>query len=316
MTDEMNSSNGTSHALPSLQSLQAFERAATSGSFAMAADQLRRTPSAISHSIRDMEQRLGVTLFQRTGRSIRLTDAGAVYLKAVQSALQELQTATSLLVQSQNKDLVRLSALPFFTSAILLPNLPLFELTYPHLDLRIETSNAYADILNGEADAAIRFGNAHSGDLAVTPLATVFGQPAASPEYLASAPPLQIPEDLRAHTLIHVRQNTGAWREWYHAQTGEHLSAGRELVFDSILGALDAVKRGLGVGLSMHPLINTYPGFGTDFVPVFPGLLGPGSTYNFVCRKPINDRQSIQSTLKWLRGILADAASTGYTFSV
>lgn len=291
-------------ALPSMAALAAFERAAARSSFAEAGKDLGRTPSAVSHAIKDMETKLGVDLFERAGRTVRLTEAGAVYFEAVQRALSGLRVATDRLRRTRDDNVIRISALPFFTSAVLLPNLARFEKDHPAFDLRIETTNAYADIVNGEADIGIRFGKARSEDLVCVPLISVSGRPIASPRYLETAPKLDRLEDFNRHALIHVRQNEAAWRQWYAGHGGETLRSTRNLNFDSLLGSLDAVKRGLGVGLAMHPLIESYPGFGSDFVPVFDALEAQSRDYYFVCRTPIRSDKKIRSVLAWLEAAL------------
>ncbi len=300
MINEENSSNLNTSDLPSMPALLAFERAAARSSFVGAARDLGRTPSAISHAVKDLEDRLGISLFERVGRSVKLTKAGAIYLDAVQTSLSELQAATRRLVRSQEAQVIRVSALPFFTSAILLPNLGRFEADYPQYDLRLETSNGYADILNGEADIALRFGEEHSEDLVCKPLIAVGGQPIASPSYLKNSLPVRQLQDFNRHTLIHVRPNEKAWQNWFTAHGGDELNSKHNLIFDSILGALDAVKNGLGIALGMYPLISAYRGYGVDFVPVSKPAAGFTMNYNFICQKTAFRDRKIQHTLKWL----------------
>lgn len=305
MIDEKYSSNEGRDTLPSLANLLAFEAAAQSRSFAEAAKQLGRTPSAVSHAIRDMEQKLGVPLFKRAGRAVVLTDAGEEYFASVRDALAMLQSATRRLKQGREHHTIRVSALPFFTSAVLLPNLGRFERENPDYELRIETSNAYADVLNGDADIAIRFGRERSDHLYCKPLVGVRGQPIASADYLASTSDINSVQDLEKHTLIHVRPNKAAWREWGATQGVDDLTGKSTLTFDSILGALDAVKVGRGIALSMSPLIETYPGFGQAFVPVLMPGSSFGSVYNFVCRHTNVEDQKIRRTLRWLENSLS-----------
>ena len=290
--------------LPSMAGLQAFEAAARHASFAGAAAELGRTPSAISHAIKDLESKLRTSLFERSGRSVTLTDTGQDYLGSVQTALADLNAAAKRLQQKREDHIVRISALPFFTSAVLLPNLSRFESDYPDLELRIETSNVYADVQNGEADIAIRFGSQHIGNLYCKPLVEVRGQPIAAPAYLASNPPISCADDLRAHTLIQVQPDLQAWKSWGLANGAEELSGQHALTFDSILGAIDAVKAGSGIALGMAPLIKTYPGYGIDFVPILSSGVARGIPYQFVCRKTAVEDQKIRRTLKWLESAI------------
>ncbi len=310
MIHEKISSLDAAITLPSMASLLAFEAAARHGSFAGAAQELGRTPSAVSHAIRDLEVRLNALLFERAGRAVRITNAGAEYLISVQSALEVLQSATRRFQRRSDDHVIRISALPFFASAVLLPNLSRFESENPQIELRIETSSSYVDILNGEADIAIRFGREHVGDLICKPLISITGQPIASPDYLASSPPIATAKDLDSHTLIHVRANRNAWQTWAEAHDMQALSGQSSLTFDSILGAIDAVKSGLGIALSMAPLIETYPGYGQSFVPVLGPVEDRNAVYNFICHRNKYQDRKIQRTLEWLESSIGFQKNT------
>ncbi len=301
MKDELISTKDDELHLPSMAALRTFEKAATLGTFAAAAAELGRTPSAVSHAVKELEDQLGLPLFNRKGRSIQLTAAGTQYHDAVRKMLNELRIATSALRRRRDTNMVRISALPFFTSTILLPNLNRFETSFPDLELKIETSNSYTDVANGETDIAIRFGDAHSQGLVTVPLIQVSGQPVAAPEYLRDAPALESPEDLHQHTLIHVRQNPSAWSNWYNANASGELQPKRDLTFDSILGALDAVQRGAGIALAMHPLIQNYPGYGRSIIPIWKRTTERSAQYNFICQKPVLGDRKIHRTLQWLK---------------
>ena len=311
MVDEENSSKPRLD-IPSLQALQAFQRVAERRSFTAAARDLGRTPSAISHAIRDLEARLGATLFLREGRQATLTSAGAELLPSVDKGLAELEAGVRRLQRGRRPHLLRISALPLFTSSVLLPNLAAFERRFPDLELHIETANAYADVANGAADAAVRFGAAQVEGLAVVPLIRVFGVPVCAPFYLERSPPLLGAEDVQKHTLIHVAQQPNAWTEWVVEQGAPPPpNAADGLTFDSYLGALDAAKRGLGLALAMGPIIEGFPGYGREIAPAAPALRRPkksgggDKTFNFVCRKSEYESRKIQSALRWLKESLA-----------
>ncbi len=310
MIDENNSSIQNPVSLPSMAALLAFELAASHESFARAAKEMGRTPSAVSHAIKELEDSLGVHLFERVGRVIKLTDVGRDYLAAVHKSLTDLRAATRAVQTTRDRNTIRLSALPFFTSVILLPNLNRFHTEHPGFELRLETSNAYADVLNGEADIALRFGADHSAGLECLPLIQVRGQPVASEGYLDGAPALETLEDFNQHTLLFVRQNPSAWQDWYASHGGGRLDAKNAIVFDSVLGALDAVKAGLGIAMSMQPLISAFPGYGDDIFPVFPEAQDRSRHYNFVCRRAALEERKVQVTLQWLREALSSFVSS------
>ncbi len=307
MNDEDNSSY---LAVPSTTCLLAFERAATHLSFVEAANDLGRTPSAISHAVRALEQQIGVGLFERVGRTVRLTEAGADYCEAIRPALRELELATLQAQRACNTNVVRISALPFFTSTVLLPNLARFEERNPGLELKIETSNAYVDIRRGEADIALRFGSDHSQGLACKPLVSVSGLPVVSPNYLENAPPLSEPRDILNHTLIHVRPNLAAWQNWLESAGCEIADAEDDLVFDSILGALDAAENGHGIALAMAPLIRRHPSFGTRLTAPLTEVSAERQDYNFLCQEAKWLSPNIQKTYRWLQDCVADFADS------
>ncbi|WP_379553849.1 LysR substrate-binding domain-containing protein [Qipengyuania sp. DGS5-3] len=305
MNDENNSSIST---VPSTTSLMAFERAAAHLSFIDAAVALGRTPSAISHAVRALEQQIGVSLFERVGRTVRLTNAGADYCEAIRPALRELELATIQAQRARQTNVVRISALPFFTSTVLLPNLAKFEEKNPSLELKIETSNAFADIRRGEADIALRFGSGRSQGLTCKSLVSVRGLPVASPQYLQDARPLNHPRDILNHTLIHVRASPAAWQDWLTAAGCATDMGSPGLAFDSILGALDAAENGHGIALAMDPLIRRHPSFGTRLTAPLNEANAKTQDYNFLCQESHWLSPNIQKTYRWLQDCVAEFA--------
>src|SRR3981189_1903115 len=166
-------------AIPPLTALLAFERAASQLSFRRAARDLALSPSAISHQIRGLELQFGVKLFVRGARSVRLTADGERYLAKVSAALAMLQEAGREMLRHRrgNGDEIWISALPFFTSTVLIPALADFKRRHPATTLRIEATHQYADFNSSQVDVAIRYGRAHSTGLKFEPLVAVTGLP-------------------------------------------------------------------------------------------------------------------------------------------
>src|SRR5882724_932746 len=164
-------------AIPPLTALLAFERAASQLSFRRAARDLSLSPSAVSHQIRGLEEQFGVKLFIRGARSVRLTTDGERYLAKVSLALASLQEASREMLRQRRGGSGELwiSALPFFTSTVLIPALPDFKRRHPALTLRIEATHQYADFTSSRVDVAIRHGREHSTGLKFEPLVEVTG---------------------------------------------------------------------------------------------------------------------------------------------
>src|ERR1700676_4065445 len=170
-------------AIPPLTALLAFERAASQLSFRRAARDLSLSPSAISHQIRGLEAQFGVRLFVRGARSVRLTADGERYLAEVSVALAALQEAGRDMLRHRRGGGSELwiSALPFFTSTVLIPALPDFKRRNPATTLRIEATHQYADFNASRVDVAIRYGREHSAGLKFEPLIEVTGLPVCAP---------------------------------------------------------------------------------------------------------------------------------------
>src|SRR6266481_9149373 len=201
-------------AIPPLTALLAFERAASQLSFRRAARDLALSPSAISHQIRGLEAQFGVKLFVRGARSVRLTADGERYLAKVSVALASLQDASRDLLR-QRRDIgseLWISALPFFTSTVLIPALPDFKRRHPATTLRIEATHQYADFNASRVDVAIRYGREHSTGLKFEPLVEVKGLPVCAPALIKGG--LQQPQDLSGQVLIHLTTQPRSWPAW------------------------------------------------------------------------------------------------------
>src|SRR5260370_6520632 len=242
-------------AIPPLTALLAFERAAAQLSFRRAARDLSLSPSAISHQIRGLEAQFGVKLFVRGARSVRLTADGERYFAGVSVALAALQDASRDMLRHR-RDIgseLWISALPFFTSTVLIPALPDFKRRHPATTLRIQATHQYADFNASRVDVAIRYGREHSTRLKFEPLVAVKGLPVCAPALVKAG--LRSPEDLSRQVLIHITTQPRAWPAWLKEAGLSHLEPRGHLSLDSVPAMLEAAQHGLGVTLAMSPLI-------------------------------------------------------------
>jgi LysR family glycine cleavage system transcriptional activator len=146
-----------------------------------------------------------------------------------------------------------ISALPFFTSTVLLPALPDFRRRNPGLTLRIEATHQYADFNASRVDVAIRYGREHSTGLKFEPLVAVSGLPVCAPALTKGG--LRTPEDLSGQVLIHLTTQPRSWPAWLKDAGVPDLAARGHLWLDSVPAMLEAAEHGLGVTLAMAPLI-------------------------------------------------------------
>jgi LysR family transcriptional regulator, glycine cleavage system transcriptional activator len=287
-------------AIPPLTALLAFERAASQLSFRRAARDLALSPSAISHQIRGLEAQFGVKLFVRGARAVRLTADGERYLAKVSVALAGLQEAGREMLRHRrdNSSELWISALPFFTSTVLIPALSDFKRRNPTTTLRVEATHQYADFNSSRVDVAIRYGREHSTGLKFEPLIEVRGLPVCAPALVKSG--LRNPEDLSRQVLIHLTSQPRAWPAWLTEAGVAQTIARGHLWLDSVPAALEAAEHGLGVALAMAPLIKARPGFGKKLVAPFDAKTSPGETIYLVSRTEQARDRRIAALRRWI----------------
>src|SRR5258705_47891 len=231
-------------AIPPLTALLAFERAASQLSFRRAARDLALSPSAISHQIRGLEALFGVKLFVRGARSVRLTADGERYFAKVSAALAALQEAGREMLRHRRDrgGELWISALPFFTSTVLIPALADFKRRNPATTLRVEATHQYADFNSSPVDVAIRYGREHSTGLKFEPLIEVRGLPVCAPALIKGG--LSKPEDLSRQVLIHLTSQPRAWPVWLRQAGVAEMTPRASLWLDSVPAIHEAAADG------------------------------------------------------------------------
>lgn len=151
--------------LPPLTALRCFEAVARLGGVTLAARELHVTHSAVSQQIKLLEELMGLALFVREGRGLRLTDEGRLYSLDIRAALRGIAQATQLAQgRPQDSELV-IATLPSFALHWLLPRLDGFRALHPNYRLRLQTSLAVQDLRSGLVDIGIRMGQGHWPDM-------------------------------------------------------------------------------------------------------------------------------------------------------
>lgn len=288
--------------IPSFSALRGFEAAARLGSFKKAADELALTPSAVSHQVRGLEEQLGVRLLERTERGLVITEVGRLYRESLVQALEVLHQATAQVRGHGDARLV-LCALPGFTARWLLPRLAEFHQRYPHLEVSVVTAPE-PDFAASGADMLIRYG---FGDWPGLDCDFLLGEtllPVCSPDYLASAPPLQQPADLAQHTLIYYQHLADEWPRWLASAGVAGLRGRRALELDSRNIVLQAAVNGIGVAMGRHPLIDHDLQRGLLVAP-FDLPLNTPEGYFLLCRKGEAERGKIGVFRAWLLEVCA-----------
>jgi len=234
-------------------------------SFTGAAAELRVTASAVSQSVRALEERAGVRLLQRTTRSVGLTEAGARFIARLKPALAGVYEAFGALAELRDRPagVLRLSVPRLGYQQLLAPHLHEFLATYPELRLDVAIDEALVDIVEQGYDAGIRIGEMLDREMIGVPLGGPLRSAiVASPRYFAARGKPKHPRDLQTHDCINYRgRASGVVYRWEFTENGKDFVVavdGRVLLNDGEL-MLDAALAGLGVAYVMdcaaRPLI-------------------------------------------------------------
>jgi LysR family glycine cleavage system transcriptional activator len=253
--------------LPPLNALRSFEAAARLGSFNKAADELFVTPSAVSHQIKSLEEFLGISLFRREKRRSLLTAAGEKYLSAVEHALDEIDIATRRLIASPNTSAVNISVAPAFLTRWLVPRIRDFQQVYPDVELRLSASNGPVDFFHSDTDMAIYFGYGEWDEVESHFLRGVTLMPVCSPKLLEGGKPLNTPQDLRHHTLLHVSSRPEEWQQILKKAGLPRSGANRGVTFSSTSLAMSAAMEGAGIALADIGLVEREVEYGQLIIP-------------------------------------------------
>jgi len=240
--------------LPPLNAVRVFVAAGRNLSFNGAAEELGITPSAVSHQIRQLEERLGVKLFRRLNRRVVLTGEGQAYLPPLRSALEQIATATERVSATTGGQLT-MSLMPTFAIRWLVPRLSRFQAAHPDIEVRLSTSVELVEFDKADIDLGIRYGNGDWPGLHTEKIMSEALYPACSPALLAGPEPLREPADLARFTLIQVIPRIDEWRMWLTAAGVEGVDPERGPKFATTALALEAAIGGLGLVIADRPMI-------------------------------------------------------------
>jgi LysR family glycine cleavage system transcriptional activator len=283
---------------PSLKAIKTFQVAAKHSSFAVAADELCITPSAVSHQIKTLETQLGMPLFSRGARALALTDAGARYLEQIDDLFMRLDAVTEQLRARFGRSSVRLHVPAYFASEMLLPRLSEFAKLHDGIDLRIDTSGGHGRQHVAEADISVVVGSGPWNGLVAHPLFAQSMVPACSPELLAEKPVKRY-EDLNAHTLLVHEARRDDWDRWATAVGMKELRPAQIVRIDSMSAATRAAEKKIGVALLPAELSRRKFAQGR-LVRVFDEELVTEENYTLLVRADDENRDDIRALCAWL----------------
>jgi LysR family glycine cleavage system transcriptional activator len=286
--------------LPSLNGLRAFEAAARHLSFTTAAQELHVTQTAISHQIRRLEEQLGRKLFERRNRALALTPEAESYLPSVHAAFEDLRQATARLQRLGRDDVLTVSTTASLAAKWLVTRVAAFQDAHPGIEVRITTSSHLVDFRRDQVDMAVRYGRGAWPGLRADWLMAEDIFPVCSPALLHGPKPLQRPEHLAEHTLLHVTATREDWQMWLTAAgLPRSLTERRGLTFDQSFMAMQAAIEGLGVALGRSRFVESDIAAGRLVVP-FDVRLPTDAGYYIVAPLQTADTSKVALFRRWL----------------
>ncbi|MGQ7939640.1 LysR substrate-binding domain-containing protein [Paraburkholderia sp. D1E] len=242
--------------IPPLTALRCFEAVARLGGVTPAARELHVTHSAVSQQIKVLEESMGIALFVREARGLRLTDEGRLYSLEIRSALRDITHATRRAQARPHESELVIATVPSFAQHWLVPRLASFRETHPYYRIRLLTSLQVEDLRQGVSDIGIRMGQGHWPDVAQQKLFDDEVLVVAAPHFTL-APGGRLPvtaEDVIACPLI-SSPNT-PWTEWCQAaQVAEPAAEAVVLSANDSNIVLGAVLLGQGIALERRSLV-------------------------------------------------------------
>ncbi len=241
-----------------LGDLSTFMVVAEERSFTRAAAKLGTSQSAVSHTVRRLETRLGLRLLVRTTRNVAPTEAGERLLETLRPAFDDIEQRVAALgdLRDRPAGTIRITAGEHAARKVLWPVLERLLPAYPDIKVEISVDDSLADLVEGRFDAGIRLGERLGKDMIAVPIGPDLRMVViASPDYLARHGAPQTPHDLADHACINYRLPTlGGLYAWEFEKDGQAANirvAGR-LIFNSMALVRSAVLAGMGLAVMMH----------------------------------------------------------------
>lgn len=268
---------------PNVNDLIAFIAVANERSFTKAAVRLDVSPSALSHTIRGLEERLGLRLLSRTTRNVSPTEAGERLLRTIGPHFEEIESELEALAELRDKPAgtVRISCSDYVADTMLRPRLVPFLRQYPEINIELVIDNGFTNIVERQIDAGVRLGESLSKDVIAVRIGpdwrfAVVG----APSYFERHSPPVTPQDLTSHSCINIRLPTaGHLYAWEFAKEGRTLEVRVDGQFtcNSVLPVLSAALDGLGLAYVPFELAERHLASGrliealADWCPYFQG---------------------------------------------
>jgi len=283
--------------LPPLNSLRAFEATARTGSISAAARELNVTHGAISHQVRKLEEALGVPLFVRAGRRVKLTPHAALLTPTVSTAFDNIAAATARLARPVTAGDLVIGCVPALLSLWLLPHMTSFLDLYPDIRIRLVPTNDPADMKKNDIDVHILYGDGGWTDRWVRHWTDLYLFPVVSPRLL-NEKPLRTVRDLGQHILLHADDGQ-EWHAWLSAADALDMMHERHHFMSNARLAIEGAMLGHGVALGDSITAKAMLASGNLVVP-FERSVQASSSFYVTCRNEDRSAPIVKVFVDWL----------------
>jgi DNA-binding transcriptional LysR family regulator len=267
-----------------LNDLTCFLAIARERSFTKAAAKLGVSQSTLSHTMRELEERLGVRLLMRTTRSVAPTEAGERLLRNLAPHFDQIEAELGALSELRDRPSgnIRITAIDYVANTILLPKLARFLRTYPDIKVEIIIDYGLTDIVAERYDAGVRAGEQVGKDMIAVPIGPQMRMAVVgAPSYFRKQPMPKTPQELVRHNCINLRLPThGGLYAWEFEKAGRELKVRVEgqLIFNGTYEMLNGALAGLGLAYIPEELARPHIGKGRlkraldDWCPAYTGF--------------------------------------------
>ena len=286
--------------------LRAFDVAARNLNLTTAAEEMNVTHAAVSRQVKQLEQRLGVQLFERLPRGLKLTPHGALLAEGTREAFDRLATALEDIAIPAVRHKLTISTFSSLSSRWLMPRLQAFSSRFPEIDLHIITTARLVDFAREDVDFAIRFGSGRYPGLHVVPLFQPKEIAVCSPSLLKAGPPIHTFADLRHYTLLHD-DSYREWIRWLDAVGVKGVNPRRGIICGDRNAMIQAALEGQGIALASAVFAQGELQAGR-LVKVFPNEITMEYAIYAVCLPRRLEDPIVSAAIDWL---VLEAKSSG-----
>lgn len=283
---------------PPTRSLRVFCAAARHRSFKVAAEELYLTPSAVSHQMKELEEALGVRLFDRKPRALELTHAGAVLLDEIAPLLEALDKSLTQLARRGGRRSLRVLAPPFFASEMFIPRLAGFCADHPDIDIQIDTHEPRPVQHPASADVSILLSDEAPQGVQATSLFTLTLTAACAPRHAAAVARLGGAVFKEMALIVH-KPWPNVWASWAEEVGLETPEPKNVLELDTMHAVVRAAERGIGVALVPTAHCEAWFRAGA-LVRIFAIELPTADTYYLASRPKDADKPDIREFSAWM----------------